>query len=314
MKKNFEELYNSLKNEDDAELIETMDQVKKDKKNRAIFTISICSIIDLYMIISVAINSNLKNLVYILEILMLNLGIAIISYIFFNKGTTKLKSIFKEKVIGKLLHNFYDDITYTPNKGIASSTYDNGRYKESYDKYYSDDLMVAKVNNKYPIKMAEVETVKEETSTDSDGKKTTTTYTLFHGLFGVIEMDKSINNDMYIFQGKAYFNKKRLEMDSEDFEKIFDVTSKNDIITTQLLTHDVMAMLVDFYNKTKMDFDIGVYNDKIYFRFKTGNVFEMKSVKRGIYDKKPIERYFNILKFIEEVTGLIIKTIEDTEV
>lgn len=314
MKKNFEELYNDFMSDNNDELIEAMNQIKKDKRKRLVLSLSICSIVDVFMLLSIFTSSATAMPVYVLEMIMLNVGIILISFIFFNKGARKLRSIFKEKVIGKLLHNFYDDITYTPNKGISSDIYDDGRYKESYNKYYSDDLMVAKVDKKYPIKMAEVETIKEETSKDSDGNISTSTYNIFHGLFGVIEMDKSINNDMYIFQGKTFFNKKRLEMDSEDFEKIFDVTSKNDIITTQLLTHDVMAMLVDFYNKTKMNFDIGIYNNKIYFRFETGNVFEMRSIKKGIYDKKPIERYFNILKFVEGVTNLIIKTIEDTEV
>lgn len=311
MKKNFEELYNSFMNDNNDELIEAMNQVKEDKRKRTLFIIIACAIVDILMILPILGGVNSINL---FQIITIDIVIITIGFVLFNKGTRKIRAIFKEKVIGRLLQNFYDDVVYTPNKGVESSLYDSGRYKESYNKYHSDDLMEAKVNGKYPIKMAEVETEKEETTKDSEGKETTTTYTIFHGLFGVIDMDKSINNDMYIFQGKTFFNKKRLEMDSEDFEKIFDVTSKNDIITTQLLTHDVMATLVDFYNKTKMNFDIGIYNNKIFFRFETGNVFEMRSIKKGIYDKKPIERYFNILKFIDEVTNLVIKTIEETEV
>lgn len=219
MKKNFEELYNDFMSDNNDELIEAMNQIKKDKRKRLVLSLSICSIVDVFMLLSIFTSSATAMPVYVLEMIMLNVGIIIISFIFFNKGARKLRSIFKEKVIGKLLHNFYDDITYTPNKGISSDIYDDGRYKESYNKYYSDDLMVAKVDKKYPIKMAEVETIKEETSKDSDGNISTSTYNIFHGLFGVIEMDKSINNDMYIFQGKTFSIKKDLKWTQKILKK-----------------------------------------------------------------------------------------------
>ncbi len=316
MKKNFEEVYNSFMNSNNKQIIEAMNQVKKDRKKRIILAIILCTIADICLFIRMySLSISDEALVFsLLIMIMIDIGLILISCLFFNKGKNKLKSIFKQKVIAKLLNNFYDDVKYTPTARMPRNIYDEGRYEEEYDIYRSDDFMKAMINNKYPIKMAEVHTIEEVESTDSDGHTTTTEYTKFHGLFGVIEMEKSINNDLFIFQGRSFFDKKRLEMDSEDFEKIFDVKSKNNIITMQLLTHDVMALLVDFYNKTKIKFDIGIYNNKIYFRFKTGEIFELKSIRKGIYDRKPIEKYFNILEFVESVTNLIIKIIEDTEI
>ena len=63
-------------------------------------------------------------------------------------------------------------------------------------------------------------------------------------------------------------------MDSKEFEKYFDVYSNSDIITMEILTHDIMEELVQFYDKYKIKFEIVIKNYNIYIRFDTGAVFE----------------------------------------
>ena len=98
---------------------------------------------------------------------------------------TKYTPTFKEKVIGPFIKNIDENLQYRPNEGISSIIYRMGEF-EGYDNYYTEDLIIGKLDEKYNFQMAEVRT--EEESTDSDGD--THTYTVFHGLFGNVECAK----------------------------------------------------------------------------------------------------------------------------
>lgn len=82
----------------------------------------------------------------------------------------------------------------------------------------------------------------------------------------------------------------------------------------QLLTSDIMQELVDFRKKTNLNYDIVIKNNVIYLRFHCGYIFEPQAIRKGIADKKSIERYFNILNFIYELSKKLIKTIDETEI
>ena len=95
--------------------------------------------------------------------------------------------------------------------------------------------------------------------------------TIFGGLFGKIELEKSINSNLNITRDYSSSIKKtqKLEMDSYGFEKIFNVYTDNNIIAMQLLTSDIQEGLLDIYNKYKIDFHIIIKQNKMYVLFDT---------------------------------------------
>ena len=197
---------------------------------------------------------------------------------------------------------------------MPQEIYNSAKYNEYYNKYYSDDYMEGLLQNKYFVKMAEVLTQEEETHTDSDGNTTTTTTTKFHGLFAQIKMEKSINSNLLIRGNHSLSKKARLEMDSEEFEKFFDVSATNQIIGMQLLTHDIMELLVSFKKDTGIRYDITIYNDIMYLRFHTGSMFEFKSIKKGAFDEQMLRQYYNVLNFTYTLSKMLIDLIEKTEI
>ena len=111
--------------------------------------------------------------------------------------------------------------------------------------------------------MAEVKTQKEETYEDSNGETKTRRVTIFHGLFAKIIMDKSIDSELRITRNRGILSKNKLKMDSSKFEKYFDVEASNKIIGMQILTADIMEKLIEFREKTNMEFDVYIkYNEK----------------------------------------------------
>lgn len=313
--KNFEELYNEISNNEELNL--AWQQARKEQQKVNKITISISIIVTAILLITIIkfIGFNIfVVLPSIFIIVFVNIIIFVISMLF-RKKQRKYNIVFKQKVIKNLIENFYNNVEYFPNKKMPSRIYDEVKYNEYYNKYYSDDYIEAKINNKYDIEMAEVKTQEEETYTDSDGDTHTRIITRFHGIFAKIVIDKSINSELKIEQDKTFsFNKKRLEMDSSEFEKYFDVSATNKIIGMQLLTSDIMEELVDFINKTNMKYDIGVINNNIYLRFHCGPMFEAGNLKKGIIDKNMAEKYFYMLNFTYNLSNKLIELINETEI
>ena len=101
-------------------------------------------------------------------------------------------------------------------------------------------------------------------------------------------------------------------MDSQEFEKMFDVSATDKIKAMQLLTSDVMADLIDFKNSSNKQFELTIRGNKLYFRFHCGNVFERAAFKDYL-DFKTLNDYFNYLNFSCEVSKKIYTLVKETE-
>lgn len=226
---------------------------------------------------------------------------------------TKYTPTFKEKVIGPFIKNIDENLQYKPNEGISSVIYRMGEF-EGYDNYYTEDLITGKLDGKYNLQMAEVRT--EDESTDSDGD--THTYTVFHGLFGNVECAKNIKTNFKVHSdkgvfGKLFKGKTKVEMDSQEFEKYFDVYGDNKIIVMQILTSEVMTTMIDFIQQSKIKYELTINEDQIYIRFHTGGVFEPSLFKNSL-DYNMLKKYYDIIDFVFKVTREINSVIEKTDI
>lgn len=214
--KKFEDLYNSII--EDKELKKNWEKAKEEqkKKRRIILIICLISIIVSFIIIQKHITIILFK---IIAMLFINAFVYIIANICLsgsktNKFYIKYINIFKRVVIERLIKNFYNNVEYFPNKELPERIYKESEHELHYDNYYSDDYIEAKIDNN-DIQMGEVLVQKEETKTDSEGNKTTTYETLFHGVFAKLYIEKSINSELRIELNNLFnFNKNKLEMDS----------------------------------------------------------------------------------------------------
>ena len=157
--------------------------------------------------------------------------------------------------------------------------------------------------------MANVETTIERT--DSDGHSST--IITFLGIFAKINLNKSINNSIkicnYNYKEK---NKEKIDLDSSKFEDIFDVTTDNNIKAMQLLTSDVMELLLKFSKFINNKFDISIIENNIYIRINNNVTFEANLDKDDIIDKKQIKQYYDIFNFIHNLSLYVIKWIEES--
>lgn len=265
-----------------------------------------------------SVNGFSKEILYILSIVFLIFFMSIIIFNSIGKENQKqseYKNIFKQKIIKRILRNFYDDLEYFPEKEMPAIIYDRAEYKEFYNRYYSEDYFKCKLQNKYNISMAEILTEYYEESVDSEGNKTTSITIKFSGLFATTVIDKSIKSNLRIILNKlGKYDKNKINMDSKEFEKYFDVVATDKIIAMQLLTPDIMEEMINFRNNFNLEYEIVIRNNEIYLRFHSGELFEPRKLKKGIISKEDLEKYYNLIKFTYDLLNKLIKTIYETEI
>ena len=302
----FETLFEELKGLNNPELVKSCRESQKEKKRNTLIIVAIFAVL---ILSEVMFAKEIEALVFKLFISIYACIFAfIIITIGFSKKQKHYKKFFKETMIKRLIENFYDNIKYFPNESLPREIYDEGQYNESYNRYYADDYVSAKIDYNYDIQIADLD-VKRHTSSG----KSSHTVTLFHGLFAKINLNKSIGSEILIRNNGNLFFDKKLKMDSQEFEKYFDIASKDDIKTMQILTHDVMEELISFRENSKILFDISIINQYLYIRFNTGSMFE--KVPKNIENLDPIslKKYYDILDFTKRLSKMLIKTIDETK-
>ena len=318
MRKSFDDLYGDLLISDSQKFNEIAEKAKKEQKICTTVFLILALLIDCFLVTRVfkfSSSFNIMGLMFVLvPIIVIDTFLYLIVSLPFSKNRKKYNSLFKEIIVEKLLDNFYDGLDYIPKKAMPRAIYDEPKYREYYNRYYSDDYAEGFIDNKIPLKMAEVKTVEETTRTDSDGHTHTSTTTKFHGLFAKIEMNKSINSSLSIGTYTSIHSSQRLEMDSQEFEKHFNVFASNSIIGMQLLTHDIMELLISFKKLTGIRYDISIYNNVMYLRFHTHSMFELKSIKKGAFDKEMLKKYYDILDFTYTLSKTLIDLVDKTEI
>ena len=323
MKLGFEELYSEIEKNNANKFDDAIKRANEESKRNKIISLILCIIIDIILfkllnnsdVNQVSITNNFfSSLTMIFPLVIVDVMIFAIIHVIFSKNKREYTRLFKENIISVFIANFYDDLFYNPKSRIAQSIYDAARYNEYYNRYESEDYFRAKILNKYNMEMAEVKTEKVETHRGSDGKTRTETHLKFHGLFARVEMEKSLQTSLQIRGNHEVAFGKRVNMDSGEFEKYFDVASDNKIITMQVLTHDVMEMLINFKQQLNIKFDISIYGNQMYLRFHTGEMFELSSIKKGAFDKVALKKYYDILEFTYILSKKLIELIEEAKI
>ena len=340
--KTFEEIYNDLQNNNTTEFNEAFNDLKAKKQKAKKISLTICLIGDLlFVILAIIVISNLKGfgtLFFVMPSIIFAIIFNVLTYVIVyvcvggSKQHSKFNSLYKDRIIQTLIANFYTNLEYFPNKEMPEYIYEKLDY-EYYDTYESDDYFEALIDNKYSIQMAEIKTERIETDDYNFNNKNmyrtpyekqfdrynvgntnTRHITEFHGLFSKIVIDKSINSTLKIMPNSIIsLDSNKLNMDSSEFEKYFDVSASDKIIGMQLLTSDVMQDLVNFKIKTNIQYDITIINNEIYIRFHSGEMFEAENINNSL-NKAEIEKYFYMLNFTYNLSKKLIDVINETQI
>ncbi len=328
----FDKLYEDLKSKYLQEVedlrLEEQNIIKKNLRlNYTIFLSGVVLIL-LVLIITFFTNNSDDAIEYMQSNVMPLIGFVILGTVLafafiprYKFGKADYRSEYKQKIVKAILEYFNENLEYSLRKGIDEADYLNADF-ENYDVYFSEDLITGKLKNGCQFSFAEVATRKRYE--DLNGQRRTKD--IFEGAFAKIETPKPFKAALYLRKDlkdkgvlekisslKLNFKDLRTEMDSDEFKQFFDVYCNDKIIAMQLLTADIMQLLVDFRKEMHKNFEITIKDDNIYIRFDEEFLFRVLNIETSTFDEQAIYRQYKILKFIFALTNNIVKLLKETE-
>lgn len=283
--KNFNTIYQELYKEchDDLEILR-----KKAFKETLIaytITLAICAMV-------FAVN------VTIAIILVLTIPSLVIAFSpFYKVYTTQYKNVVMKKLV-----EFYDSsLSFNPVGKIKNTSYKDAEF-ELYDYFYANDLIFGKIDNEIEFEAGDVRT--EIETTDSDGN--TSRSTVFSGLFSSAKFNNDIKSTIKIRSDKGFLgkllpaNKQLIQLDSQEFEKLFDVYATDKIVAMRVLTSDILDYMISFRKENKIKYELTLKNSSLYIRIHCKDMFEPPSRKDSL-DFDTLYMYYKIIHFICEL-------------
>ena len=328
IEKDFNEFYNKFVNEnqnifDEIELSRRK-AVEERKLNKKIIFISEIILLCI-VIILIFINKDKNNeTITAFAVFSMNLMwiIPMIIVLIKRKELDKYdSSIYKEKVIKKLIESFYPNLEYIQNGAI-----DYNQFKkidsEHFNRFCSSDIIKG-VYNSCEITIAKVITDYDyyDFSANSNGSGH---YETFDGLFAQIKLPYTSNIQLYlkrktsvfkylfnIFLGdlfqvsKSNSEEKFLENNYDkvkvkELRNIFNVYSSNLNSAEYILDSEISKILIDIYNTEK--FEIAIKDNIIYMKFWITGLFSSPPLEKETFNKQTIYKNYKMLYLIFYLT------------
>lgn len=141
---------------------------------------------------------------------------------------------------------------------------------------------------------------------------------MFEGLFSAATCPFSTSSFVYVHTPKLLtpimYPAHRLSMDSSAFEKYFNVYTQDDILCMQILTSDVLDVLLTFREETQIPIDLMVRGKRIYIRYHTKDMFELPHNFKGPINKEEIEKIINTLSAIFKLNTDLNKCLQGKQI
>lgn len=300
--KNFNDIYQKIY-EENSDIEENRKVYLKQSHQKMLYTIIVLVIITFLLAI--------LNLSFFLPFVFI-IGI----FAIFLSGSSQLKNYtkkYKGRIITSLVNNYDEHLHFNGELSMPRNIYNAAEF-EYYDNFYSNDYIHGKIDGIIPVQLGDVRT--ETVHTDSDGNTTYTT--VFRGLFSVITLPKNLLSTIKIrsdkgMLGKFLSKKDQVEMDSQQFEKYFDVFTTDKILAVRILTSDIMDYMIDFKLQNKVTFELTIKNGSMYLRIHCDDMFEAKMSKSAL-DFETLHKYYKFLNFMCELNTKIYNVIQEKDI
>jgi len=222
---------------------------------------------------------NLNNLFFIfLLISLLTAGnVAIFFFVFKNYRKT-----FKQRIISILFQEIFDEHIYDHNRRLTENDFNSSfLYRKNYNRFNGEDLIEGTFKGQ-DIKLSELHVQHVR-----NGKKKKVK-TIFKGLLIILKVKTPFNSisivepdniiqSISIFEDH-YSNPIELEsvhLESIDFEKLFSVSSTDQVECRKILTPSTQENLTEIKNKFKLTFSFSIQPNQVSIAIPSNkNLFE----------------------------------------
>lgn len=218
---------------------------------------------------------------------------------------------YKQILIGSILKYYRPRAQFDCSKGLSRFDYKNADFGDKFNDYYSEDRIADNLESGERFELCEALVTEVEkirhSSKDIEEKRNVK----FSGMFGMVTLNKKVRNDVYINVDsvKHKFDKDRIEIESAEFEKYFDVLSKDRVAALQIFTTDIFEKILEYKKiNHKYFFELRIKGNKVYFRLSCGRMFEPPVVGDGIH-RDLILHYFRLIYYPIEILEALVDNI-----
>lgn len=289
MKREFDDLYNELVQNPNFKI--TNHNIK--------FIIAFALLVCITVIIIKKFSQYMDSLGIIL--LVLYIGI-FLGFVFFQDIYIKN---YKNKILSGIVELYDSNLKFQTKFDIGIQNYKKSNLPQKFDKFTSRDGIIGTINGNSYLRMAYITTKRKEIK-NVDGKIEKDWITNFFGIFGYAVTNKNINTNVEIRSNdfKQNFNKKRIELESSEFEKEFDCFADNKIVALQILTPEVIDKINVLHNSLNVPIEITIQNEIIYYRLLINDYFYPPRFGNPV-DKNRLKKVYDIIDFSYELIDTI---------
>ena len=229
----------------------------------------------------------------------------------------KYRMVYKNNYVSHILEDIFDNVTYLPNHGIPKSELQATSMLYTGDRYSSEDYVSATYKD-VRFEQSDVHIEEEHESTDSKGHTHRYYVTVFKGRWLIFDFNKTFKANIMVAEKgfgitkvKRFFGRKdslfkKVDMESAEFNKKFNVYAQNEHEAFYIITPSLMERLsyLEILNSGKIAFCfhqnklyVGIDNRKD--SFEPGSVFkeiDEVAIKQTITDEIEI-----ITQFVDQL-------------
>lgn len=299
MKKSFEEIYEEI----NANSSDVLRKEKGSKNKKILITLLICVVVNIIIAIFDT------ELIILAGTIALS---ALVLILIMNKEDNKFRKLYKKLIIAELIKKYDERLDYTPKIGVSKFDYSASHFDNSFDNFFSEDRIFGTIGKNSSFEMSQVITKEVKKDVDKNGNKTVEETTTFNGLYGLVKLEKNVNTKIHIVSNSITrkYNKKRIEMDSTEFEEKYDCLADDKLVAMKIFTADLLEKFVNLNKEKINDFEVKIEGGMLYFRYRSGDFFEPPKMK-DVLDKDTIKKYYGIVSFPVELVEKIIENINE---
>ena len=242
----------------------------------------------------------------------ISISIAIIvMLILFIASRTSYKKMYKQIVIESLVKSYDEDFNYYTD-GISLIEYKISNFDSNFDEYKSEDRIYGKLKTGDRFEFAEITTYRIKEYKDSNGSKTEERKKTFSGMYGIVWLEKNLLSNIQITLNSVMnkYNKDRIEVESGEFEEEYDLITKDKMMAMRIFTPDLIEEINTIKRSTKIPIEIKIDENKIFFRYKCGQMFEPPIFKNDL-DRDVIRNYYNLVYYPTHILEKICENINN---
>jgi hypothetical protein len=232
-------------------------------------------------------------------------GIAVILVFVAAKRGADFGRVVKWNLMRGLLDAIQPGLEYDPVRGISREMFRTARlFSQSADRYASEDLIRGRVGQT-DIMLSEVHAEYRSTSTDANGRSSTSYHTFFRGLFVMADFHKHFRGTLRVLPGQSgllggigraragfrpFSREKLVRLEDPEFDKTFVVYGSDDIEARYVLSPAMMRRILDLRNRWRDEVRLSFFESSVCVAIShPRNLFE-PSIKRPVDCRQQLER------------------------